>query len=528
MSSFSNDSNKVIFFDTTSRDGKQSPGCNHTPDDTVTLARQLVKLKIDIMEAGFPIASDANFESVSRVCREVPIRTCALARAKDADIERAAKALEKAIMPPRIHTFIASSDIHMDRKLRMTPDEVIQAASHAIDKALSYVDDVEFSPEDSARTGYDFLKRIVRVAAESGAKTINIPDTVGYAVGEEYGSIIAALFRDIPILRVSGVVVSVHCHNDLGLAVANSLAGLQWGARQIEGTVNGIGERAGNTHYAEVALALLTRKDYFKLDVDINTQEIGPTARLLSTIIGKPIPATLPVVGPNVFAHSAGIHQDGVLKERSTYEIMTPELVGWKGESFPLSSQSGRHGLKKRLSEIGYTFDPEDLNVVYQKFTSLADTKVEVHNSDLHMLVQEVTAEKKVRTEHWVSLDRVDYHKIEGRHSATVHLACNGNTFAASGSGDGPADATWDAIKKALDREDLWPGEIQLVDFDIRKGQGGFEAVGFAQVKIRFDGKVGFGRGSDTDIIEAAAKAAISAINHLNHAPIEEAKTTLL
>lgn len=525
----SRDENRVIFFDTTSRDGKQSPGCQHSPDDTVALAHQLAKMGVDIMEAGFAIASDADFEAVRRVATEVPIRTCSLARAKPNDIEWAAKALENAKKPPRIHTFIASSNIHMRGKLLMTPQQVIEAVIKAVELARKYVDDVEFSPEDSARTGFDFLKEIVAVAIKAGATTINIPDTVGYAVGDEYGIMIARLITEVPLIIERGIIISTHCHNDLANAVANTLAGLKAGARQAECTILGIGERAGNTQFEPVVMALRTRQDYYGLDVSrIDTIQIGPTARLVSAIIKKPISDTQPIVGGNVFGHGAGIHQDGVLKERTTYEIMTQESVGWQGESLPLISQSGRHGLKKRLAALGYIVEGDQLNRVYQKFTALADTKTYVYNPDLYMIMQEVLAEEKAESEHWIKLVRVDYHKVGDQRSVTVHLSCNSDIFEASGTGNGPVSSTWDAIQNALTRKGLWPGEVKLRNFDVGKGPGGVEAMGLAIIEIEHNNRIAYGRGADTDIIVAYAKAEVAAINHLHHVPIEKSKVAVL
>lgn len=517
---------KVIFFDTTSRDGKQAPGNQHSPEETVLLAKHLAKMGVDVMEAGFPISSDTDFESVRRVAQEVAgIKCAALARARDSDIDRAAEALENAIVPPRIHVFIASSDIHLEDKLRMTPDKVIAIAVKAVHKARMYVDDVEFSPEDASRTGFDFLKRIVAATIEAGASTINIPDTVGYAVPEEFGNTIARLIKEVPSIQTNNVIISVHCHNDLGMATANALAGVKGGARQIECTINGIGERAGNTHFAEVAMALITRQDYFELDVNIDTTKIGPTARFLSSVIGKPISDTLPIVGENVFAHSAGVHQDGMSKSRKTYEIITPENVGWKGELFPLSSQSGRRGLKKRLADIGYTAEGELLDTVYKRFITLADTKKLVYNADLHMLMQEIAGEEQAKSKHWIHLVRVDYHKVKNQRSVLVRLAVNGDVFEASGSGDGPVDATWDAIKNALERKGFWPGSIELKEFDIGKSVGGVDAFGLAQVKLALDRKVSYGRGADTDIVVAYVQAELAALNHLAHNPITDKET---
>jgi len=513
--------NRVIFFDTTARDGKQSPGCNFGPEETVTLARQLAMLGVDYMEAGFPIASPNDFESVRRVAEEIRgIRCCALARALDKDIETAARALEKALETPRIHIFIASSDIHLKSKLRINPEKALAMTVSAIKKAHRYTDDVEFSPEDSSRTGFDFLERIIAAAISAGATTINIPDTVGYATGDEFGSIIKKLINEIPVISEKNIVISVHCHNDLGLAAANTLAGLRNGARQAECTINGIGERAGNTHFAEIAMNLITRKDYYGLETKISTKQIGPTSRLLTTIINKPVSDTLPIVGANVFRHSSGIHQDGVLKETRNYEIITPGVVGWRGETFPLTSQSGRNGLKKRLKDIGYSFRDTDLDKFYQKFIALADIKTFIYNSDLQMLKQELEAAEYNQSDRWVRLIRVDYHKISDTHSVIVRLTANGREFEASGSGNGPVSSVWDAIKNALSRNGLWPGDIRLTDFDVGKGAGGVEAIGTALVKISCDSKTAFGRGTDTDIIVACAKAHIAAINHLIHSPL--------
>ena len=513
--------NRVIFFDTTARDGKQSPGCNFGPEETAVLARQLAMLGIDYMEAGFPVASPNDFESVRRVAEEVGgIRCCALARALDKDIETAARALEKALETPRIHIFIASSDIHLKSKLRVRPEEAIAMTISAIKKAHRYTDDVEFSPEDSSRTGFDFLKRIVAAAISAGAVTINIPDTVGYATGDEFGNIIKKLINEVPVISEKNIVISVHCHNDLGLATANTLAGLKNGARQAECTINGIGERAGNTHFAEIAMNLITRKDCYGLETKINTKQIGPTSRLLTAIINKPVSDTLPIVGANVFRHSSGIHQDGVLKAAKNYEIITPNIVGWQGETFPLTGQSGRNGLKKRLKDIGFDFEGADLDKFYQKFIALADTKTFVYNSNLQMLLQEMEAERHAQSDRWIKLVRVDYHKISDARSVTVRLVANDREFEASGSGNGPVSSVWDAIKNALSRNKLWPENVKLTDFDVGKGAGGVEAIGTALVKISCDSKTAFGRGTDTDIIVACAKAHIAAIDHLIHSPL--------
>lgn len=513
---------RVIIFDTTSRDGKQSPGCQHSPADTEALAHRLATMKVDIMEAGFAIASEADFESVQRVAQNVKgIRCCSLARAREDDIQQAARALEKAVEPPRIHTFIASSDVHLQDKLHMSPDKVVEVAVAAVRKARRYVEDVEFSPEDSARTGFDFLKRIVAAVIEAGATTVNIPDTVGYSVGREYGTMIARLIKEIPAITEKGIIISTHCHNDLAHAVANTLSGLEYGARQAEVTMLGIGERAGNAQLESVVMALKTRQDYYGLDVAIDTSQLGPTARFVSMIIGKPIDDTKPIVGANAFAHGAGIHQHGKLASDATYEIMKSDDVGWAGEAMPLISQSGRHGLKSRLGDLGYAdLSAKYLDRLYQKFTALADTKTYVYNEDLHMLMQETKVEEQAQSEQWLLLKNLDYHKMGNQHSATIVIKRNGTDFEATGYGNGPVAAVWDAISCALLRGGLWPEQVILEKFDIGKNAGGVEALGVTMVTIKQHDKIGYGRGSDTDIITAYAKAQIAALNHLIHFPV--------
>ena len=521
------DKDKVIFFDTTSRDGKQSPGCGHTPNDTVVLAHQLAKMRVDVMEAGFSISSPDDFSAVKRVAEEVSgIRCCALARALTKDIEVAARSLENAINLPRIHTFIATSEMHMKTKLRMSRSAVIESAVSAVSKAKSYVEDVQFSAEDACRSDPKFLAEVIHEVIIAGARTINIPDTVGYAVGSEMGDIISYLLREVPSISEKGVVLSVHCHNDLEQAVANSLLGLKSGARQVECTINGIGERAGNTHLASVAMALITRRDYFNLNVDINPSEICPTARLVSSIINKQVSDTLPIVGRNVFKHSSGIHQHGMIKGRKTYEIILPEDVGWSGEVFPLTGHSGKTGIAKRLHYIGYETDKELIGRFYGKFIKVAKRKKFVYNNDLHIIMQEIVARHSATMDSWINFVRVDFHKINNQYSATVHLSINENCFEANGEGNGPVASVWDAIKNALQAKKLWPESIELTFFDIGKDDGGVNAVAIANVEISANDNLAYGEGSSTDVVEAYAKAHISAINHLAHAPINKDKMT--
>ena len=379
----------VRFFDTTSRDGKQAPGNNHSPADTVLIARQAASMGIHIFEAGFAASSRADFISVKDVAQLVPgIMVCSLARALEQDIILSARALERALSPPRLHTFIATSDVHLQHKLKMSRSQALEQAARSVALARLYVDDVQFSAEDATRSDLDYVATVVREVILAGARTINLPDTVGYAMPDEIGYMVNHIIETVPEVREYGVTIAVHCHNDLGFATANTLAGIKAGARQVECTVNGIGERAGNTHYAEVAMALLTRFDYFGVSHAIDTKKIGEMARLTSAVTSKPIPGTLPIVGEHVFAHGAGIHQHGVLAHPSVYEIMSPESVGWEAQKFPLSSQSGRHGLQKRLQMLGYEVTTTELSQYYKKFLVIAVSKTLVSNADLKELMQ--------------------------------------------------------------------------------------------------------------------------------------------
>ncbi len=523
MTNTTHSGDRVIFFDTTARDGKQAPGNNFGPEDTVRLAQQLVKMRVNIMEAGFPFSSPADFESVRSVATQVHgIHICALARAVEGDITQAARALDGALESPRIHTFIGSSDQHIREKFAKDPQEIVGMAVRAIEHARHYVDDVEFSPEDASRTGFDFLKQIVREAIIAGATTINIPDTVGYSVGDEFGNTIRRLIKEVPIITERGVIVSVHCHNDLDMAAANALAGLANGARQVECTINGIGERAGNTHIAPVAMALKRRQDHYGLKVDIDTTQIGPTAHLLSQIIGKPIPDTLPTVGENVFAHSSGIHQDGISKSKGTYEIMRPEDVGWVGETFPLSSQSGRSGLFERLVALGYNPNANKLQAIYERFVTLAKDKPKVHNQDLHMLMQEVEGESHEGRDGWIKLTKVNYNRTDGAINAAISLRSGAEILRTIASGNGPVNAAAEALQEALTPVGLWPCGARLTEFDIGKSVGGTEALSLSTVCITYKGKFAYGRGADTDIVVASARAIVAALNHLRFSPVSK------
>ena len=383
---------EVQFFDTTGRDGKQAPGNNHSPADTLRIARQVADLGVSVFEAGFAASSSADFESVQLVATQVPeLVCCSFARALQADIDVAAKALATA-KHPRVHTFIATSDLHLQYKLQMSRSEAIDRAVMAVARAKDLVGDVQFSAEDATRSDIDYLKLMVREVILAGVRTINLPDTVGYAQPHEIAELVGRIINEVSEVHEYGVVVSVHCHDDLGLATANSLAGIKAGARQVECTVNGIGERAGNTHYAEVVMALETRADYFGVQHRIDTQKIAQTAKLVSSIVGKPTPDTLAIVGEHVFAHGAGIHQHGMLQHPMMYQIMLPETVGWKAEQFPLSAQSGRHGLQKRLALLGYQVTGNALAVTYQHFIEVAVAKVLVTDDDLHDMMHRLVS----------------------------------------------------------------------------------------------------------------------------------------
>jgi 2-isopropylmalate synthase len=383
------ESGKVFIFDTTLRDGEQSPGCSMTVAEKVRMAGKLADLGVDVMEAGFPIASAGDFEAVAAVSQAQPVKVAALARCTALDIERAAQALDKAKAPPRIHTFLATSDIHLKYKLKKTRAQVLDEAAKAVALARKYVDDVEFSAEDGGRTEVGYLVDIARAVVAAGASTVNIPDTVGYSVPEEYGALIGEVARALG----STAVVSVHCHNDLGLAVANSLAAVQNGARQVECTVNGIGERAGNCSLEEIVMVLTTRRDRLGFSTGIKTTELYPASRLLTDIIGVGVQPNKAIVGANAFAHEAGIHQDGFLKERTTYEIIEPKTVGVPESRLVLGKHSGRHALRQRCTELGVELDKEQLDVVYNRFVALADTKKGIVDEEIRKLAADVVSQ---------------------------------------------------------------------------------------------------------------------------------------
>ncbi len=497
---------RLIIFDTTLRDGEQSPGASMTRDEKVRIAKALERMRVDVIEAGFPIASPGDFEAVQAVAEAVRESTvCGLARAVDRDIDRAGEALKPAERR-RIHTFIATSPIHMRHKLRMEPDQVLAQAVHAVRRARRYTDDVEFSPEDAGRSETDFLCRVIEAVIEAGATTINIPDTVGYNIPRQFGALIATLIERVP--NADRAVFSVHCHNDLGLAVANSLEAVLNGARQVECTINGLGERAGNAALEEIVMAVRTRQDVFPCDTDLDTTQIVPTSRLVSTITGFPVQPNKAIVGANAFAHESGIHQDGVLKSRETYEIMRAEDVGWTANRIVLGKHSGRNALRTRLRELGIELHSEaELNEIFARFKALADKKHEIYDEDLQALVSEAAVEDYEEHYRLVAL-HVCSETGETPHArVTLSLASEERIGEADGSG--PVDATFKAI------ETLAESGATLKLYSVNAITSGTDAQGEVTVRLEKGGRIVNGQGADTDIVIASAKAYLNALNKL-------------
>jgi len=498
-------SNRLIIFDTTLRDGEQSPGCSMNLAEKLQVAHGLKDLGVDVIEAGFPIASPGDFEAVQAIARQVqgPV-ICGLARCNSADIERAWGALKDAARP-RIHVFLATSAIHREFKLKMAREEIIRRAVEGVKLARSLCEDVEFSPEDASRTELDFLAEVVERTIEAGATTLNIPDTVGYAVPSHYAAIIAYLKKNV---RGSDkVVYSVHCHDDLGLAVANSLAAVGEGARQIECTINGIGERAGNCSLEEAVMAIKTRNDHYQLECGVNTRKLVPMSRLVSHVTGMMVQRNKAIVGQNAFAHEAGIHQDGMLKDRSTYEIMNPEEVGLLRTDLVLGKHSGRHALKQRITDLGYVLTPEQLDRVFDAFKQLADRKKVIYDADIEAL-----AEAQIHSGPAVwTLEAVTCNAGSATiPSAAVCLWHRDGTIRKDASlGDGPIDAVFKAIER------ITGIEVQLKDFRIRAVTGGEDAQGEAHIEAEYGGKSYAGRAVSTDIVEASALAFLQVINRI-------------
>jgi len=498
---------KLIIFDTTLRDGEQSPGASMTLAEKVRIAKALERMGVDIIEAGFPIASVGDFESVQAVAQSIKNSTvCALARALDKDIDRAGEAIIDA-QQRRIHTFIATSPIHMKMKLRMEPEQVIEQAVHSVQRAIKYTDDVEFSPEDAGRSELDFLCQILEAVIDAGATTLNIPDTVGYNVPQQFVSLIHYLKEKIP--NSDKVIFSVHCHNDLGMAVANSLSAVMNGARQVECTINGLGERAGNAALEEIVMAVKTRKDLFTCNVDhINSTEIVPTSKIVSGITGFAIQPNKAIVGANAFAHESGIHQDGVLKSRETYEIMKAEDVGWTTNRMVLGKHSGRNAFRSRLKELGVEFETElELNDAFGRFKDLADKKHEIFDDDLQSLVTET----KNRSGN-------EYYRLVSLHvcsetgetpNANVTLNVDNSESSASSKGGGPVDATFRAIELMVN------SGTELLLYSVNNITTGTDSQGEVTVRLEKSGSVVNGQGSDTDIVIASAKAYINALNKI-------------
>lgn len=498
---------RLIIFDTTMRDGEQSPGASMTREEKIRIARQLERMRVDVIEAGFPASSPGDFEAVRAVARSVKESTvCGLARANDRDIGRAIEALKEA-KSWRIHTFIATSPLHMEKKLRMSPDEVLTQAINAVRFARNHTDNIEFSPEDASRSEEDFLCKVLEAVITAGARTINIPDTTGYAVPEQFGALIRRLRERIP--NSDKAVWSVHCHNDLGMAVANSLAAVMNGARQIECTVNGLGERAGNTSLEEVVMAVRTRRDFFHLTTHLDTTQIVPASKLVSSITGFVVQPNKAVVGANAFAHASGIHQDGVLKNRETYEIMRAEDVGWTTNKIVLGKLSGRNAFRQRLQELGIGLESEvELNAAFQRFKELADKKAEIFDEDIHALFAERNDDETGETYRLVSMSQRS-ETGEKPHAAIVVMQ-EGAERHAEAVGSGPVDATFKAI------ESLATSGAELVLYSVNAVTAGTESQGEVTVRLSKAGRIVNGVGADTDIIVASARAYLSALNKLS------------
>jgi 2-isopropylmalate synthase len=499
-------SDKLIIFDTTLRDGEQSPGASMTKDEKVRIAKSLERMKVDVIEAGFPIASVGDFEAVEAVANAITdSRICALSRALGGDIDRAGEALRGA-NASRIHTFIATSPIHMEMKLRMSPDQVVENAVKAVKRARQYTDDVEFSPEDAGRSEPDFLCRILEAVIDAGGTTLNIPDTVGYNLPNQFGELIHTLRERIP--NSDKAIFSVHCHNDLGLAVANSLSAVLNGARQVECTINGLGERAGNAALEEVVMAVRTRQDMFSCDTDIDTTQILTASRLVSGITGFAVQPNKAIVGANAFAHESGIHQDGVLKNRETYEIMRAEDVGWHTNRMVLGKHSGRNAFRTRLEELGISFDSEaDLNAAFKRFKELADKKHEIFDADLQALVTDTSTREVDERIRLVSL--LAHSETGETPRAIVTLSIDGGEQKIESTGGGPVDAAFKAVEKIVQSQT----ELQL--YSVSNITKGTDSQGEVNVRLEKGGRIVSGQGSDTDIVTASVKAYIQALNKM-------------
>ncbi|NLD79608.1 MAG: 2-isopropylmalate synthase [Smithella sp.] len=496
--------NHVYIFDTTLRDGEQSPGSSMNTEEKLILSRQLEKMGVDIIEAGFPIASEGDFDAVRQIARVIKkSQVTGLARANKQDIDRAWQAIKHAAQP-RIHTFISSSDIHLKYQLKKSREQVLKEAVAAVKLARSYTDNVEFSPMDATRSDRDYLVEMVSAVIDAGAVTVNIPDTVGYTIPEEFGNLIAYLFANVK--NMGNTIISVHCHNDLGLAVANSLAAIRNGARQVECTINGIGERAGNTAMEEIVMALATRRDLYGLHTRIKTEEIYKTSRLLTQITGVPVQPNKAIVGANAFAHESGIHQDGLIKEKITYEIMTPQSVGISDTHIVLGKHSGRAAVGQHLKKMGYILNDEQVKKVAERVKALADMKKDIYDEDLEAILYE----EIYRGEDKYNL--VYLNVVSGNvaiPTATMEMQVGKEIVRKAGFGNGPVDATFAAIRN------ITKTNYPLLKYVVNAITGGADAQGEVTVQLKFNGQSVVGRGAHPDVIVASAKAYINALNRL-------------
>jgi len=496
---------EIVVFDTTLRDGEQSPGATMNIKEKMEVARQLARLGVDVMEAGFPISSQGDFDAVKAIAdAELGPVIAGLARAKEIDIDAAGRAVGKK---GRIHTFIATSPVHMEKKLHMKPDEVLKTAVNSVKQAKTFTPDVEFSCEDAGRTDWGFMVEIIAAVIEAGATTVNIPDTVGYCAPWEFAEQIKYLKEKCR--NIDKAIISVHCHNDLGMAVANSLAAIRAGAGQVECTINGLGERAGNASLEEIVMNLKVRRDFYQADTNINTHELYKASRLVSQVTGIRVQPNKAIVGGNAFAHEAGIHQDGIIKERTTYEIMTADSVGWKGESMVMGKHSGRNAFSRRMEELGYKLSKEEMERAFDEFKRLCDQKKTVYDEDLIAIVDEQVFSASGGPGGW-ELDYLNTNSGTATiPTATVRLKKGKESFLDSGTGDGPIDAAFKAIERIIGQP------FNLEEYAIDAVTGGKDAVGSVRVKVTCGDKTARGRGASTDVITASIKAYLSAINSI-------------
>jgi 2-isopropylmalate synthase len=494
----------IRIFDTTLRDGEQSPGASMNVEEKVLVAKQLARLNVDIIEAGFAFSSPGDFEAVQRIGQEVEGPTvCSLARAKPEDIDAAWKAL-KGTPKPRIHTFLSTSDIHLKHQFRMTREEALARAVEMVKHARSYVEDVEFSPMDATRSDISYLCEVVEAVIDAGAGTVNIPDTVGYTTPQEFGEIIRTLRTRVR--DCDRAFISVHCHNDLGLAVANSMAAIHAGARQVECTINGIGERAGNASLEEVVMGLRTREDFYQAGTQIHTEEISKTSRLVSKITGMVVQPNKAIVGANAFAHTSGIHQDGLLKDKSTYEIMQPDSIGLTQSRLVMGKLSGRHAFREELNKLGYSLTEEEINAAFERFKRLADQKRELFEEDLEAIVSETAIKVPERYSLKALSAQSGMNQVP---TATVELDIEGEVLKETGTGDGPVDAVYRTIAQLTQTKSI------LLSYVVKAITGGTDAQGEVSVRLEQNGETVTGNGADTDIIVASAHAYLNALNKL-------------